>query len=135
MDKLSKTQRSRNMAKVKNKNTSLELAVRKSLHSKGFRYRLHRDLPGKPDIVFAKKQIAVFVNGCFWHNHGCLKSKLPETNSDFWRSKLEGNRLRDENNTDQLKELGWTVFTLWECELKKDFENTLKPLIQELCTQ
>ena len=88
-DKLTTEQSSRNMAKVRSKNTLLELRVRKELYARGYRYRLHYNLPGKPDIAFVKKKIAVFINGCFWHQHGCKKSKLPESNKEFWQSKLE----------------------------------------------
>src|SRR5690606_21219801 len=90
-------------------------------HAMGYRYRLHAaDLPGKPDIVFRKTKVAIFVHGCFWHQHqhpSCKLAVLPKSRIDFWKSKLEGNRARDERRALELKALGWEVFTVWECEL------------------
>jgi DNA mismatch endonuclease (patch repair protein) len=120
-DNLTPEQRHSAMAAVKSVNTSPELAVRRALHAKGFRFRLHRrDLPGKPDIVLPKFRTVIFINGCFWHQHlGCKKSALPVKNQDYWRTKLEGNRHRDAANLAALAVLGWRVIVVWNCEIKK----------------
>jgi DNA mismatch endonuclease (patch repair protein) len=110
------------MSQIKGRNTKPEIAVRKLLFSMGYRYRLHRkDLPGKPDIVFSSKRKAIFVHGCFWHQHNSPRCPLvakPGSNKDFWDKKLKGNIERDKRNLKALKDLGWDVFTIWECELK-----------------
>ncbi len=112
--------RSRMMAGIKGKNTLPELFLRKALHSMGFRYRLGgQGLPGNPDIVFSKRRAVIFVNGCFWHRHECKYFKWPATNPQFWREKLNGNVHRDASVTDELQSKGWTVLTVWECELKE----------------
>lgn len=123
-DTLTPEQRSERMARVRNRDTKPELMVRKALHTRGFRYRLHdARLPGKPDLVFPGRQKAVFVHGCFWHMHGaCALSRIPKSNLDFWQPKLEGNRARDAVQLEQLHALGWTVLVVWECELR-DMEN------------
>ena len=112
--------RSRNMAAIKSKNTKPEIEVRKILHEMGYRFRLHRkDLPGNPDIVLPKYKTAIFVNGCFWHQHeGCKYACLPKTKTDFWKNKLEGNKKRDRLKQSQLNELGWKIINVWECEIK-----------------
>jgi DNA mismatch endonuclease, patch repair protein len=120
------------MSKIRGKNTSLELLVRKRLFSKGFRYLIHSPLPGKPDIVFVKPKIVVFVNGCFWHRHGCLLSAAPKTNSKFWEDKLEGNRERDAKNHKLLARLGWRVIVLWECDIEADVDQAILKVIQGL---
>ena len=114
-------QRSRNMSAIKSKNTKPEIKVRKFLHSMGYRFRLHRkDLPGKPDLVLPKYRTAIFVNGCFWHQHKeCKYSRLPKTNIDFWKRKLEGNSQRDKLNQSKLKDMGWKVIIIWECQIKE----------------
>ena len=114
-------QRSRNMSAIKSKNTKPEIKVRKVLHSMGYRFRLHRkDLPGKPDLVLPKYRTAIFVNGCFWHQHKeCKYSRLPKTNIDFWKRKLEGNSQRDKLNQSKLKDMGWKVIIIWECQIKE----------------
>lgn len=130
MDHINKEKRSYNMSKVRSKNTKLELLVRHELFKKGFRYRIYYDLPGKPDIVFVSKKKVIFINGCFWHQHGCKKSKLPKTNKKFWKKKLSNNRKRDLMNLKKLKEQGWETYVIWECELHSDFENQIKNLIK-----
>jgi len=111
--------RSRNMAAVKSKNTQPELMIRRGLHSLGFRYRLHRrDLPGRPDMVFPKYKAVILVNGCFWHGHKCQLFKLPETRTDFWRTKIDENKMRDSRNLEKLSRMGWRVLSIWECSLK-----------------
>ena len=123
-------ERSRNMAAIKSKNTKPEIAVRKNLHALGYRFRLHRkDLPGKPDIVLPKYKTVIFVNGCFWHQHkGCKYSRLPKTNIDFWKRKLEGNTQRDKLKQSKLKDMGWKVINIWECQTKEidDIRNLIK---------
>jgi len=117
----SKETRSYNMSRIRSKNTKPEEMVRKYLFSRGLRYRKNdKRLPGKPDLVFPKYRVVVFVHGCFWHKHtGCRYFVLPESNAAFWDEKLEGNRLRDERDILQLCKDGWRVIVVWECELKK----------------
>lgn len=107
------------MASVGSKDTGPELAVRGMLHALGYRYRLHvRGLPGKPDLVFAKRRKVVFVHGCFWHGHGCKFGRLPKSRQEFWSSKIEKNRRRDEAAIEALSEKGWDISVVWQCELK-----------------
>ena len=112
--------RSAVMRRVKGKDTSPELKVRKALTALGARYRLHRaDLPGKPDIVMPGRGLAIFVNGCFWHGHDCARgARVPKANRDYWVGKVERNRARDGRSREALAALGWRVETIWECELK-----------------
>lgn len=113
--------RSEIMSRVRGKNTSPEIFVRKTLCALGLGgYRLHRKgLPGKPDICFVRRRKAIFVNGCFWHGHNCTHGRrLPVTNTDYWCAKISGNKRRDIDNAAQLRSLGWSVLTLWECKLK-----------------
>lgn len=109
------------MSRVKSKDTSPEIAVRRAIFAMGFRYRLHdASLPGKPDLVFSGRRKVVFVNGCFWHGHkGCRYARLPKSRVAFWTEKIEGNRSRDRSNVALLKRSGWKVLTVWQCELKK----------------
>lgn len=119
VDHLSREQRSRNMAAVRNKNTAPEMLARRAAHSIGLRFRLHRtDLPGSPDFVLPKYRAVVFVHGCFWHGHGCARSKLPKTNVQFWAEKIEKNRLRDKKAETALRKDGWIVLVVWQCELR-----------------
>lgn len=115
-----KATRSRNMAAIKGKNTKPELIVRRGLHARGLRFRLHRpDLPGRPDLVFPASRTVVFVHGCFWHAHeNCRYFTLPATDSESWQTKLEGNRARDRRDQSALEETGWRVIIIWECELR-----------------
>jgi len=114
------------MAQVKSKGMKPEMQVRRLLHSMGYRYRLHRkDLPGKPDLVFPSRRKVVFVNGCFWHFHsGCPNVRIPATDRDYWVTKLESNRVRDERNVVLLEEKGWSVMTVWECQLQDTVSTT-----------
>lgn len=107
------------MSGIKGKNTKPELIVRRFLHGEGLRFRLHgRKLPGRPDLVFPRHRAAVLVHGCFWHQHkGCQYAYMPATNTKFWREKLEGNAARDQRSESALRNLGWRVFTVWECEV------------------
>lgn len=118
-DTRSPEQRRRIMQAVKSKDTKPEWIVRHLLHRLGYRYRLHvRDLPGKPDIVFTRRKKAIFVHGCFWHNHGCRIGQPPKSRPEYWLPKLEANKARDAAKEAELKELGWSVLVLWQCEIK-----------------
>ncbi len=112
--------RSRMMSGIHGKNTKLELLVRKYLHGRGLRFRLHvKELPGKPDLVFPKYKAVVFVHGCFWHRHpGCKYATTPSSREQFWLNKLSENVARDSYQIAALRGLGWRVFVIWECELK-----------------
>ena len=113
-------ERSKNMSQIRSENTKPEVIVRKYLFSQGFRYRKNdKRLPGKPDIVLPKYKTVIFVNGCFWHMHGCSRSSLPKSNLDYWKPKLEKNLQRDKIEYEELKSLGWKIIIVWECELKK----------------
>src|SRR5690606_29813490 len=103
------------------KNTKPELTIRKMLHSRGYRFRLHqKGLPGKPDIILPKYRAVLFVNGCFWHGHRCPLFKWPQTRTDFWRAKITGNIQRDQRNWELLLNMGWRVCVIWECSIKKN---------------
>lgn len=112
------------MSKIRSKNTTPEIKVRKLLHSMGYRFRLHRkDLPGKPDIVLPKYKAVIFVHGCFWHGHeGCKYACLPKTNVEYWYNKIQNNIARDEKNVNSLIQKQWKVLTVWECQLKNDVD-------------
>ena len=122
-------QRSRNMSAIKSKNTKPEIAVRKLLHSMGYRFRLHRkDLPGSPDIVLPKYKTVIFVHGCFWHRHeNCKYASTPKTRKEFWEKKFRENINRDNLNQANLSLKGWKIIIIWECQLKGD----IKKLIRE----
>ena len=119
-DILTPIQRHSCMSRIRGKDTKPEIRVRKGLHRRGFRFRLQdRRLPGRPDITLPKYGVAIMVNGCFWHGHkGCRYATKPRTNPEFWETKIERNRHRDEVTTAHLEALGWTVITVWECELR-----------------
>jgi DNA mismatch endonuclease (patch repair protein) len=120
VDKLTPEQRSKNMRAIGQRNTKPEMAVRKLLHSLGYRYRLHRkDLPGRPDLVFPSRRAIIFIHGCFWHGHGCAMGKLPQSRTEYWLPKIAGNQARDASNSQKLRDLGWRVLELWECETKR----------------
>lgn len=129
----SKEARSKNMSAIKGKNTKPEIIVRKYLFSHGFRYRINvSNLPGKPDIVLPKYKTVIFVNGCFWHFHNCKYFVWPKQNADFWKSKIMGNVDRDKRNYEELIKAGWNVVIIWECNLKKEREETLKRITEEI---
>lgn len=119
-DTMTPEQRSRCMAAIHGKDTKPEVLVRKFLFAKGLRFRVcDKKLPGKPDIVLPKYKTAIFIDGCFWHGHeGCKYYRLPHTNVDFWRSKINTNILRDRRNDTDLSNAGWRVIRLWECEIR-----------------
>lgn len=120
MDRLTPERRSWLMSRVRSKDTLAELRVRRAAHALGFRFRLHRsDLPGKPDLVFPKYRVALFVHGCFWHRHpGCRKASTPKSRIEFWQSKFDRNVERDVQTMAALKRLGWQPVVIWECETK-----------------
>lgn len=121
MDKLSPGDRSENMRRIRSRDTGPELDVRRYMHSRGLRFRLHRkDLPGKPDLVFKSRKVCVFVHGCFWHGcPNCIDgTRKVKSNAEYWKAKVDGNRLRDQRNTAKLVEQGWRVFAIWECQTR-----------------
>lgn len=119
-DSLSPALRSRNMSRVRGKDTASEMLVRRLVHRMGFRYRLHRrDLPGTPDLVFSSRRKVIFVHGCFWHQHNCKRGKRPSSNVEFWNAKLDGNSRRDKTNILSLQKNNWSVLVVWECETKQ----------------
>lgn len=133
-DKLTPEQRSWNMSKIKNKDTKIEVAVRKWLYSKGFRYRKNlKTLPGHPDIVLSKYKTAIFVHGCFWHRHqNCKDATTPKTRTNFWEAKFEKNIKNDQRANLELARLGWNVITIWECQVEKNFDSTMEHIIQTI---
>lgn len=112
--------RSRMMAGIKGRNTKPEILIRKLLHKKGFRFRIHvKDLPGKPDIVLPKYKAVIFVNGCFWHSHkNCRLFKLPATRTEFWQEKITRNQANDSKSINLLLESNWKVGVVWECSIR-----------------
>lgn len=119
MDKLPPLKRSENMRAIRSTNTKPEMIVRKLVYQLGFRYRLHSKLlPGKPDLVFPGKKKVIFVHGCFWHQHNCRFTRPPKSNIGYWLPKLEKTKDRDRFQTELLIKLGWSVLTVWECEIK-----------------
>lgn len=121
------------MSLIKGRDTGLEMIVRRALHARGLRYRLHaKELPGKPDIVFRERRIAIFVHGCFWHQHpdpGCKLARMPKSRQEFWTAKLEGNRARDIQIRAKLEGGGWDVIEIWECQMN---QRTLDTLVETI---
>ncbi len=133
MDNLSKKDRSLNMSHIKGKNTSLEILVRKKLFADGFRYKINdSSLPGKPDIVLPKYHTVIFVNGCFWHRHNCKLATIPKTNTEYWINKFKKNEENDEKNYRLLRNYGWHVIVVWECEIKEDIDKLISTIEEEL---
>jgi len=125
--------RSKMMAAILGKNTKPEIAIRKALFERGFRYRLHdRKVPGTPDIVLPRYNAVIFVHGCFWHGHKCPLFKVPETRSEFWKTKIERNQRNDEANIKALLALDWRVAIVWECALKGRGKQSLTNLADSL---
>jgi DNA mismatch endonuclease, patch repair protein len=135
-DVFTKNKRSQIMAKISGKDTKPEILVRKFLFSEGFRYRKNDNrIAGKPDIVLPKYKTIIFIHGCFWHGHqNCKAATLPTTNTDFWKSKIEGNGTRDQKVKRLLKNQGWRVIVIWQCRIKNKnlFEQSMKNLVKRL---
>ena len=131
MDNTTPDIRSAVMSRIRSRNTKPEIVVRKALHAAGLRFRLHRkDLPGRPDLVFPSRRLAVFVDGCFWHQHGCRLSHIPRSRLTYWEPKLARNRQRDDVNRRSLSQAGWTVLSVWECETRDT--NRLDSFVSEV---
>lgn len=124
VDRITTEQRSENMRRIRGKDTTPEMTVRRLVHGMGYRYRLHRtDLPGSPDLVFPSREKIIFVHGCFWHYHAPSRCKIahtPKSNKTFWQEKLIRNRRRDARNRKALHKLGWQTLVIWECESKDE---------------
>lgn len=133
-DSLSKEKRSWNMSRIKNKDTSIEITVRKYLFKQGFRFRKNvKTLPGKPDIVLPKYKTVIFLHGCFWHRHfGCKGATTPKSNIEFWEKKFAANMECDKKNKELLESKGWNVVYIWQCEIEKSFEITMEKLEKKL---
>lgn len=133
-DKLTPEKRSWNMSRIKGKDTKIEVEVRKYLFSKGYRFRKNdKRYPGKPDIVLPKYHVAIFVHGCFWHRHeGCKDATTQKTRTEFWLEKFDKNVKNDQIKQEKLRELGWKVIVIWECELKRSFQKTMDKVEKEL---
>lgn len=129
--------RSAMMRAVKSTDTVPEMIVRRLVYALGYRYRLHRkDLPGKPDLVFAGRRKVIMVNGCFWHGHDCARGgRQPKTNSEYWKAKIGRNVARDAANLAALEDAGWDVLTIWECETKASDRPTLEQRLREFLTK
>ena len=135
VDVVGPEKRSEMMSGIKGKNTRQEIIIRKALHAKGFRYRLHPGrMLGKPDIVMPKYNSIIFIHGCFWHLHKCHLFKWPSTRPDFWKSKIEGNQKKDNENLELLRKAGWRILVIWECAVKGkeklDFDNLIEQVTQ-----
>ena len=133
-DRLTAEKRSWNMSRIRGKDTSIEVKVRKYLFSQGFRFRKNdKRLPGKPDVVLPKYHTVIFVHGCFWHRHtGCKDATTPKTRTEFWIDKFEKNVANDRIHRETLEAAGWNVITLWECDIKKGFDVTMENVVREL---
>ena len=123
------------MSHIRSKDTSIELKVRRYLFSQGYRYRInYKALPGKPDIVFTKKKIAVFIHGCYWHGHDCQSryAHTSQSNKEYWLPKVQRTQQRDQEHIAELEQLGWTVVVLWECQINGCFEETVETLCRTI---
>ena len=130
-DSVSSSRRSEIMSHIKSKDTSIELMVRRRLFAMGYRYRVnYKELPGKPDIVFTKKKIAIFIHGCYWHGHNCGSryAHSSQSNRAYWGSKIERTKQRDQEHIEALEADGWKVIMLWECEIKLEFSKTIEKI-------
>lgn len=126
------------MARIRGKDTKPELLIRRGLHARGFRYRLHAKLPGRPDVVLPGRRAAIFVHGCFWHGHDCPLFRLPATRTNFWREKIAGNQARDRAAIERLHGEGWRTLTIWECSIRgkgrRDIQEVLDEVAIWLCS-
>ena len=121
------------MARIRAKDTKPELAVRRALHSLGYRFRLHDPrLPGRPDIVLRKHRLIIEVKGCFWHGHKCLKGRMPVGNRAYWAQKISGNKTREQRNARRLRAMGWKVKTVWECKVRRQSSEQLAAGLRKL---
>lgn len=134
MDVVDAATRSKMMSGIRSKDTTPELMVRRYLHARGFRYRLHaRDLPGSPDLVLPKYRVAILVHGCFWHRHsGCRFATTPASNVERWNAKFQTNIDRDARKSTALQAAGWRIIVVWECELRRDPVERLERLVSEI---
>lgn len=129
-DIVDKATRSKMMSGIRGKNTKPEILIRKGLHARGFRYRLHsHKLPGKPDIVLSKYKAIIMINGCFWHQHNCHLFKWPSTRKEFWEAKILSNAKRDKENIKYYQDTGWKTLVIWECALKGKTKLSLESIL------
>lgn len=134
-DTVSQKRRSEIMSHIQSQNTSIELLVRKQLFAQGFRFRVnYKKLPGKPDIVFTRKKVAIFIHGCFWHGHdtGCRYSHVPQSRTEYWSEKISRTKERDKNHINELTSNGWCALTIWECEIRKNLQNVIDRIVDIL---
>lgn len=133
-EKISVEKRSQIMKSVKSKDTKIEIAVRKKFYNSGIRYRKNnKSIMGTPDISIKKYKIAVFINGCFWHGHdNCKKATIPKTRTEYWTKKISDNKARDKKTIQYLEGEGWHVYTLWECELKRNFDKYVEEVLEDV---
>jgi len=134
-DTITPKRRSEIMSHIKSKDTSIELMVRRYLFALGYRYRVnYKSLPGKPDIVFTKKKIAIFIHGCYWHGHDCGSryAHTSKSNQAYWGPKIQRNQQRDQKHIAQLEANGWKVIVLWECQIKNHFDQTIADLVNTI---
>lgn len=125
--------RSRMMAKIRSKNTTPELLIRKALHVRGYRFRLHaKNLPGKPDLLLPKYNSAIFIHGCFWHGHSCRYFKVPQTRQEYWMGKIGKNQDRDKRQLAALQALNWRVLVVWECAVRSMKKESTPLLINQI---
>lgn len=132
-DTVSPKRRKEIMSHIKSQNTSIELLVRKQLFAQGYRYRVnYKKLPGKPDIVFTKKKLAIFIHGCFWHGHdiGCHYSHIPQSRTEYWIPKINRTKQRDCEHLQDLSAKGWKTLVIWECEIYNYFDKTMNRIIR-----
>lgn len=122
------------MSGIRSKDTRPEMLIRRGLHARGFRYRLHvKHLPGKPDLLFPSRSAIIFVNGCFWHGHNCKLFKWPKSREEFWHDKIQKNKIRDKATLRNLHLAGWRVLNVWECSMKGRQRQDLEDIIDQIC--
>lgn len=133
-DRITVQQRSNNMSRIKGKDTSIEIQVRKYLYHHGLRYKKNvKELPGTPDIYLPKYRTVIFINGCFWHHHyNCKLAVIPKSRQDYWLKKINRNIENDIKNHEQLRRMDYKVIVVWECEIKEAFEDRMQELIEEI---